>query len=63
MIRVLKGHPWHAPRNRRPVCASCARPATKGETSVSPITTLKLDGTIKRGQERSTVFYCDEHAR
>lgn len=61
MIRVLKGHPWHAPRNRRPVCSVCAQPAQIALVGSRPIVVLSLDGEVRRSVERVADFYCERH--
>lgn len=57
-LRVIKGNPWHTPRNRRPVCRGCAKPACDMVPNVTPTVTLKRDGSIQRGMQIEQVYYC-----
>lgn len=59
-LRVLKGNPWHTPRNRRPVCRACAQPASWEVVEARPIFTMR-PGRVERSVEIHSVYYCDKH--
>lgn len=58
-LRVIRGNPWHTPRNRRPVCRGCAKPARDAVIEIRPTTAITRDGGRRSGSETLVVFYCD----
>lgn len=47
----------------QPLCASCKTPATWALDKLIPTSTIKLDGTVHRGQQVHSTFYCDWHIK
>lgn len=49
------------PKSKRPPCKKCGAPSTHAEVWSEPTATIKLDGTVVRGQAERAEFFCSFH--
>ncbi len=42
-------------------CSKCRQPATRRTVAERPTAVIKLDGTVERGTEQVSTFWCSRH--